>query len=166
MISDAEGPALEIVSSQAPDSAIEFLDNPPRLVIDLPHTKVLLARKRLETAGPPARLKLRAEPSAHAADQGAGRGDVGFVMIEVVDAAGRRVPDAEIALAAEVKGAGELIGFGSASPVAQGSYQSGTAKTWHGRALAIVRGKGGTGRVGLSVSGTGLAPAMTTLKLG
>jgi AMIN domain len=48
MISDAEGPALEIVSSQAPDSAIEFLDNPPRLVIDLPHTKVLLARKRLE----------------------------------------------------------------------------------------------------------------------
>ncbi len=48
MISDAEGPALEIVSSQAPDAAIEFLDNPPRLVIDLSHTKVLLARKRLE----------------------------------------------------------------------------------------------------------------------
>ena len=48
MISDAEGPALEIVSSQAPDSAIEFLDSPPRLVIDLPHTTVRLPRKRLE----------------------------------------------------------------------------------------------------------------------
>jgi len=48
MASDAEGPALEIVSSQAPDAAIEFLDNPPRLVIDLSHTRVQLARRRLE----------------------------------------------------------------------------------------------------------------------
>ncbi len=47
MISDAEGPALEIISSQTPDSSIEFLDSPPRLVIDLPNTKVL-SLKRLE----------------------------------------------------------------------------------------------------------------------
>jgi AMIN domain len=48
MISDADGPALEIISNQPPDSSIEFLDTPPRLVIDLSHTKVLLPRKRLE----------------------------------------------------------------------------------------------------------------------
>lgn len=48
MISDAEGPALEIISNQLPDSSIEFLDTPPRLVIDLPHTKVPLPLKRLE----------------------------------------------------------------------------------------------------------------------
>jgi hypothetical protein len=48
VISDAEGPALEIISSQTPDSLIEYLDSPPRLVIDLPNTKVLLPRKRLE----------------------------------------------------------------------------------------------------------------------
>jgi hypothetical protein len=47
MISDADGPALEIISSQTPDSSIEFLDSPPRLVIDLPHTKAL-SLKRLE----------------------------------------------------------------------------------------------------------------------
>lgn len=51
MISDAEGPALEIISSQTPQPAIEFLDSPPRLVIDLPNTRVLLARKRLEVGG-------------------------------------------------------------------------------------------------------------------
>ncbi len=51
MISDADGPALEIISSQPPDSSIEFLDSPPRLVIDLPNTKVLLPRKRLEIGG-------------------------------------------------------------------------------------------------------------------
>jgi AMIN domain len=48
MISDKDGPALEIISNQPPDSSIEFLDTPPRLVIDLSHTKVLLPRKRLE----------------------------------------------------------------------------------------------------------------------
>ena len=36
MISDADGPALEIISSQTPDSSIEFLDSPPRLVIEQP----------------------------------------------------------------------------------------------------------------------------------
>lgn len=48
MISDAEGPALEIISTQNPIPAIQFLDNPPRLVIDLVHTKVPPALKRLE----------------------------------------------------------------------------------------------------------------------
>lgn len=48
MISDADGPALEIISNQPPDSSIEFLDTPPRLVIDLPHTKVPAPLKRLE----------------------------------------------------------------------------------------------------------------------
>src|SRR5450631_2626256 len=48
MISDTEGPALEIISSQAPEPAIEFLDNPHRLVIDLPNTNVLLTLRRLQ----------------------------------------------------------------------------------------------------------------------
>ena len=48
MISDAEGPALEIISSQTPEPAIEFLDSPPRLVIDLPHTLDRVPRKRIE----------------------------------------------------------------------------------------------------------------------
>jgi hypothetical protein len=48
MISDAEGTALEIVSSQAPQPAIEFLDSPPRLVIDLPHTLERLPNKRIQ----------------------------------------------------------------------------------------------------------------------
>jgi beta-galactosidase len=126
----------------------------------------VVARRRLETVGAPAGLRLRVEKPVAGRSPGSARGDVSFVMIDVVDAQGRRVPDAAIALSAEVKGAGELVGFGSASPFATGSYQSGHAATWQGRALAVVRGKGAPGRAGLSVSGTGLAPAMATLKLG
>src|SRR6185312_5684534 len=48
MISDAEGPALEIVSSETPQPAIEFLDSPPRLVIDLPHTMDRVPNKRIQ----------------------------------------------------------------------------------------------------------------------
>jgi len=55
MISDADGPALEIISSQPPDTSIQFLDTPPRLVIDLPNTKVLLALKKLEVGSPQVR---------------------------------------------------------------------------------------------------------------
>jgi len=47
VISDAKGPALEIISSQVPTPTIESLDSPPRLVIDLPDTKILSPRKRL-----------------------------------------------------------------------------------------------------------------------
>jgi AMIN domain-containing protein len=56
MISDADGPALEIISSQPSDSTIEFLDSPPRLVIDLAYTKVLLPRKRLEVGSEQVRV--------------------------------------------------------------------------------------------------------------
>jgi hypothetical protein len=56
MISDAGGPALEIISSQSPEPAIEFLDSPPRLVIDLPNTRVLLPVKRLEVGSEQVRV--------------------------------------------------------------------------------------------------------------
>jgi hypothetical protein len=47
--SDAEGPAVEIItsSSRALDPTIESLESPPRLVIDLPNTRFLLPRKPL-----------------------------------------------------------------------------------------------------------------------
>jgi hypothetical protein len=48
MISDAQGPALEIVSSENIVPSIEFIDNPPRLVIDFPNTKVLLLKKKID----------------------------------------------------------------------------------------------------------------------
>ena len=47
VVSDAEGPALEIISSRPLQPAIESLDNPPRLVIDLPDTRVPSPRQRI-----------------------------------------------------------------------------------------------------------------------
>ncbi len=49
VISDAEGPAVEILtnSSQTLNPTIETLESPPRLVIDLPNTRVASQRKPL-----------------------------------------------------------------------------------------------------------------------
>ena len=51
VISDADGPAVEIISSHALNPTIQSLESPPRLVIDLPNTRLLSPRKRLAVGG-------------------------------------------------------------------------------------------------------------------
>jgi hypothetical protein len=52
VISDAEGPAVEIITSatSALSPTLESLESPPRLVIDLPNTRAPLPQKRLAVA--------------------------------------------------------------------------------------------------------------------
>lgn len=120
-----------------------------------------IARKRLSTVGTPASIRLTPERSS----SGAGRGDVAYVAVEIVDAEGRIVPHAARNVQLAISGAAELIGFGSANPFAVGGFQSSTAQTWNGRALAIVRGRGPAGRAKLEARGEGLSNASVMLRL-
>ena len=61
------------------------------------------------------------------------------VEMELVDAEGRVVPDAEIRLRAEVTGQGWLAGFGTANPMTAEDYTDGETVSWRGRALAETR---------------------------
>lgn len=114
--------------------------------------KVEVARRQLTTVGAPAAIRLTPEQRRGKA----GRGDLAYVMAEIVDAQGRVVPDASTRIQLDVAGPAELIAFGSASPYAVGSYQSPKTQTWNGRALAILRGTGRAGRVELRAHGEGL----------
>jgi beta-galactosidase len=60
-------------------------------------------------------------------------------------------------------GPATLAAFGSAAPNAAGSFQSNTARTWNGQALAILRGTSQPGRVRIEAHGEGLTPAATTI---
>lgn len=120
-----------------------------------------LARRRLETTGPAAAIRLTAEPFAGGSD----RGDIVYVAVEVVDSRGRVLPDAELPVALSVDGAGELIAFGSANPVAAGGYQSPRSRTWRGRALAVLRGTGRAGEVVVQASGPSIQSERLTLTL-
>jgi beta-galactosidase len=121
-----------------------------------------LARRSLRTAAAPAAVRVTAERVSG----GAGRGDVSFVAIAIVDANGQVVPDAAQWLELAISGTAELIAFGSANPAAVSSFQSPVAQTWNGRALAILRGKGRAGSVQIEVrSAAGLKSGRASLRL-
>lgn len=121
-----------------------------------------VARRSLVTVGAPAAVRLTAENRKG----GYGHGDVSFILAEIVDAKGQRVPGANVKLAAELTGPARLAAFGSADPKANPGYLSSTCTTWDGRALIVLRGTGKRGAAGVSVSAQGLQPGRATLSLG
>jgi beta-galactosidase len=102
-----------------------------------------IARKQLATVGKAASIRLRPERASGTA----GRANISYVAVEILDAAGQRVPEARHRIELVVSGPAQLVAFGSANPLAVGSFQSSTAQTWNGRALAILRGTERTGHV-------------------
>ena len=123
---------------------------------------VEIARQQLRTVGPAAAIRITPEhPGAHAT-----RADVRFLAVEIVDGDGRLVPDAARDITLAVSGPMTLIGFGSANPLASGSFQSFRTQTWNGRALAILRGAGRTGTVNVEVRAEGLRTGNATMRQG
>ena len=120
-----------------------------------------IARKLLNTAGVATAVRLTPERPTG----GRTRADISYVAIELIDAAGRPVLDSDKEIDLTVSGPADLIAFGSANPRAVGSLQSSNAQTWNGRALAIVRARGSTGRVEFKVSSEGLKPATAMIRL-
>ena len=120
----------------------------------------VIARRRLETVGPAAKLKLRAERS----QSGSGRHNLSYFTVDVLDAQGRRLPDEKRKISLTLEGPAELAAFGSANPLAVGQLQSNQTQSFRGRALAILRSKGkGTVRVSASADGLQGAAAMVRL---
>jgi beta-galactosidase len=121
----------------------------------------VLARQKLETAGRPAKLRVVAEKARGAR----GRDRLSYIGVEVLDAQGRLVPDARVSLELNLGGPAQLVGFGSASPFAEGAFRAINTKTHQGRALVILRGTKVAGAVRVEVRGDGLAAGVTTLAM-
>jgi beta-galactosidase len=120
-----------------------------------------IARQQLRTVGPAASIRVTPEhPIAHATCA-----DVHFLSVEIIDADGRVVPDATQDIKITVSGPATLLGFGSANPIASGSFQSSRTQTWNGRALVILRGTGRTGPVNVEVRAEGLREGNATMML-
>ncbi|MBO7531009.1 MAG: hypothetical protein J6T50_04305, partial [Lachnospiraceae bacterium] len=89
----------------------------------------------LVTTGAPAAVRIVPEKECMMADGH----DLMYLGLEVVDAEGLIVPDAEVMLKASVSGEGYLTGFGSANPITEEDYTDCDAMTYRGRAMLIVR---------------------------
>jgi beta-galactosidase len=120
-----------------------------------------VARRKLETVGAAARLRLAPERTLARRE----RQELAFVQVEVVDAAGRVLPDDERPISLAISGPAELLAFGSAEPFAVGSLQAPQAQTFRGRALAILRSRRQPGTARIVANSPGLPTATTTVRL-
>lgn len=115
----------------------------------------VVTQTQLKTTGPPKKLKLTADRTVIRAD----RNDLSYVSVEVVDADGQRVPDAEIPVHFSVSGVGELAAQASGVPNDPASFRVPLRKTFQGRCLVILRPKGNAGDITLQAEAEGLETA-------
>jgi len=115
----------------------------------------------LVTAGAAHHLELVPDKAALA-----GADDLSHVEVRVVDVDGHRVFAANPVIEMHVTGAAELAAMDNADPRDVTPVQANHRKAYQGRALAIVRVAGATGRVVVRASAQGLQPAETTLTVG
>ncbi len=115
----------------------------------------VVAQKTLLTSGTAKKIRLTADREKLSAS----RDDLAYVAIEITDAKGNLLPDAEVVVRSSVNGAGELAALGSGSPNRPESFRGPARTTWRGTALAIVRPLGKTGQITLRVEAEGLTPA-------
>ena len=93
-----------------------------------------------------------------------GGDDVGYVMLNVVDEAGRPVPDAVVPVTFSVDGAAEIIGVGNANPKDVASFRQPHRDTFHGACLLVVRPRKGPGKIMIRAESAGLLPAASELE--
>lgn len=114
----------------------------------------------LQTAGEPVAIRLTADRTQLQAD---GQ-DLAFITIELLDKHGHVNPTASEQLTATVKGSATLQAFGNADIKDEDSYSDRTHRTWHGRALLVVRSNGKRGSATITVEGKGLKKRSLTIK--
>lgn len=118
-----------------------------------------IGRRKLETAGAPAALRLKVDRKRIQAN----RNELAYVTVDVLDKSSRLVPDAVHVLRASMSGPVELVAFGNANPRGLASFHQSVAKTWHGRALAVLRPTGEPGVATINVETDELPKARAVL---
>jgi beta-galactosidase len=152
-----------LATKQVPDST------PLTVTFDVPYQPGLLTVfaikngrevgvKTLITASEPAGIRLIADRKTIDLD------DLAYINIEIIDAEGNVVPNADIPLQLEISGQGTLAGAGNACPNKPASFQQPACTTFKGKALAILRSNDKKGIIQLKVKANGLKPAEVIIK--
>jgi beta-galactosidase len=118
-----------------------------------------LAQDVLRTAGAPVALRLIPESK----EVGSAFDDLVAVRVEVVDAKGVLVPNAQNQITIAVEGAGKLVAFDNGSITDHGAFGDATRSVTGGKAVAFLRGNGSKGRITIRATGEGLTSATAVI---
>jgi beta-galactosidase len=114
----------------------------------------------LQTSGDAAKIKLTTDRKAVTAN---GQ-DLVYVTVELTDKNGIVQPNAANRLHVKVDGPAVIAGIDNADLKDTDSYTGNTRKTWHGRALIVIRSTHGAGDIKLTISSPGFEDAGLTIK--
>lgn len=119
-------------------------------------------RVQVETTGPAAALRLIADRTLLQADGE----DVAVVRVEVIDAAGRRVPTARDQIRFEVEGPGRIIGVGNGDPSCHEADIGTVRSAFNGLGQVLVQTRREAGSILLRATAEGLLAGTTELTAG
>ena len=108
--------------------------------------------KEVKTAGPAARLVVTADRPSIKADGN----DLSYLTVDVVDANGVIVPNADNLVKFQVEGSGVIVGVDNGDPVSHESFKVPQRKAFHGKCLVVVQAGDKPGIVKLIASSDGL----------
>src|ERR1039458_7068434 len=121
----------------------------------------IVATKSLRTVGPAKKVRLTVDRATIRAD----RNDLAYVTVEITDASGSVLPDASNLVHFKLTGPGELAAVGSGAPNVMESFRQPQHTAWHGRALAIMRPLGPTGKLVLRAEADGLSAGQVMISV-
>ena len=115
--------------------------------------------KEIKTAGNAAKLTATADRSTIKSDGN----DLSFITIEVVDANGVMVPDADQLVEFKLEGPGKIVGVDNGDPVSHESFKAPQRKAFHGKCLVVVQSGDKAGTIKMTATSAGLSA--TTIEL-
>ena len=117
-------------------------------------------RSVVKTTGKKANLSAKVDRDKIAAD---GK-DLAYVEVDVTDAKGNIVPNAEDRVTFKVEGNGELVGVDNGNSMDHDSYKGDNKRAFSGKVLAIVRATKDAGSFTVTASADGLKSSKVTVK--
>jgi len=107
----------------------------------------------VQTAGPPARIRITPERDSLRADGE----DLVYCLVEAVDAGGVVRPLAEQLVRFQVEGPGALVAAGNGNPPSQEEFSADRRHLFYGKAVLVLRSIASqTGRIEVTAAGSGL----------
>lgn len=120
-----------------------------------------VAEDILTTAKEPTKMKVELSEKSLCA----GGGDVCFITIDLMDEADNWSRFEARQVSIQVEGAGSLLGFGSANPSNEESYQGTEALTYDGRIMAAIRSGVEPGKITVTIEAEGCAKQKCTIEV-